>query len=414
MTLNVGARAAYPRDEKDAEIGDVSCLEKVNPDGRNVGANGGFRFQERHRPNPSAQRTQARRPRPRVRLRVRLSTFFCDWQPEYAAHGIATFPLHPNKEPKIKHWQKVGLRGSTKLAAGQFADAGAFGFLTGRRNKVTVLDVDTTDERFLADAIDRHGEPPIIVRTASGKWQLPYRDNGETRRIRPWDGLPIDLLGAGGFVVAMPSEINGGQYQFIQGRLDDLDCLPILKGLQPASNGRSLYVNLSPLDISQSVVSPLRGMREHDGRNNALLLAIGPQAREIFAAAGGPEQLFDYAMHHNREAAEPMATGEVADIVGSVWQMTVRGDNHIGMHGVYIQASEIEDLNSNSDAFYLLAFLRAHQGPSATFWITNGLAERFDWTVKRLASARSVLLERGLVRLIRRPSQGHPARYVWP
>jgi hypothetical protein len=64
-------------------------------------------------------------------------------------------------------------------------------------------------------------------------------------------------------VVATPSAVNGGQYEFIQGKLDDLDRLPVLHGLQPASNGRSLYVNDSgPFDVSQSAVSPLRGMRE--------------------------------------------------------------------------------------------------------------------------------------------------------
>jgi hypothetical protein len=363
----------------------------------------------KHRPITASAQIRQARPRPRVRLR----TFFANWQPHYAAHNIATFPLHANKQPQIKHWQKVGLTGSAKLVS-QFADAGAFGYVTGHRNNKTVLDIDTSDERVLADAIDRHGASPIIVRTASGKFQVPYRYNGERRRIRPWDGLPIDLLGAGGFVVATPSEINGGTYELVQGKLDDLDRLPILKGLQPASNGRSLYVNSSPLD-GQPVVSPLHGMRDHDGRNIALYYAIGPQARDIFAAGGTQQQLLDFALYHNRQAAEPMAISEVAGIVGSIWQMTERGDNHIGMHGFYMQARELEDLNGNSDAFYLLAFLRAHQGKAAPyFWIANGLAEKFDWTVKRLAAARSVLLERKQVRRIRRPSQGRPARYVWP
>jgi hypothetical protein len=349
-----------------------------------------------------------------VRLRVRLRTFFRDWQPEYAAHGIATFPLDSNKKPEIKHYQKVGLPGSARLVA-QFSDAGALGFMAGQRSKLTILDVDTTDERVLADAIDRHGASPIIVRTASGKFHLPHRYNGERRRIKPWRGLPIDLLG-GGLVVGVPSEIDGGQYEIIQGRLDDLDRLPVLHGLQPATNGESLYVNSSPLDVSQSVVSPLRGMRDHDGRNNTLFLAIGPYAREIFDAGETREKVLDFALRLNAEAAEPMDVGEVTKIVGSVWQMTVRGENNIGMHGVFIQAGEIDDLTA--DEFYLLFFLRAHQGKHrgklVTFWIANGLAEKFGWTVKRLAAARSGLLKRKRVQLIRRPSQGHPARYVWP
>ena len=153
--------------------------------------------------------------------------------------------------------------------------------MAGPRNNVTVYDVDTRDERVVADALDRHGATPIIIKTASGKWHLLYRYNGERRRIRPWDGLPIDLLGAGGFVVATPSLINGGRYEIVQGKFDDLDRLPVLHELRPASNGQSLFVG-----VPIAEASPLRGMRDHDGRNSALFLVIGPQAREIFAAGG--------------------------------------------------------------------------------------------------------------------------------
>lgn len=379
---------------------------KTSPSAANAGANDDE--VPKHRPiNSSAARTQIRRPRPRVHLR----TFFADWQSDYASHGIATFPLRADKSPAISHYNKVGLPGSAKLAT-KFATAPGLGFMGGRRNKVTVFDVDTRDERVLADAINRHGATPIIIRTASGKWHLPYRFNGERRRIRPWDGLPVDLLGEGGFVVAAPSEVNGGQYEFVQGGLDDLDRLPILKGLEPASNGQSLFVNQPNGRIVEA--SPLRGMRDGDGRNSALFLAIGPQARELFAAGGTHQQLLDFAQRLNAEAAEPMDLNEVTKIVGSIWKMTERGDNHIGQHGVYMQAGEIDDLTGDADAFFLLAFLRAHQGSASTFWIANGLAETFGWTVKRLAAARLVLIERKKVQMIRRPRQGHPAQYAWP
>jgi hypothetical protein len=102
--------------------------------------------------------------------------------------------------------------------------------------------------------------------------------------------------------------------------------------------------------------------------------------------------LLNFALRLNAEAAEPMNTQEVAKTVASVWRYTKRGDDTIGMHGgVYMQRHEIDDLTS--DAFRLLAFLRAHQGKRAHqgrapyFWIANALANRFDWTVKRLAAA---------------------------
>ena len=97
-------------------------------------------------------------------------------QAEYAAHGIATFPvkgiLNPrngkiDKIPAISNYGKVGLRGSAKLAA-KFADARGVGFMAGRRSGIVIIDVDSADERLLGDALDRHGETPIIAKTASG------------------------------------------------------------------------------------------------------------------------------------------------------------------------------------------------------------------------------------------------------
>ena len=93
---------------------------------------------------------------------------FALWQPAYAERGIATFPVRPNKVPAISGYQKVGLPGSQQLAF-KFTDADALGFLCGPRSKVTVLDIDTSSDVVLGNAITRHGRTPILVRTASGK-----------------------------------------------------------------------------------------------------------------------------------------------------------------------------------------------------------------------------------------------------
>src|SRR5262249_53769234 len=101
---------------------------------------------------------------------------FSKWQPRYAEHGIATFPVDETKKPRIRGWQKIGLRASTELAD-KFTDADALGYLTGRRSNVTVLDIDTADEKVAEDAIRRHGQPAIVTRTASGKKHHLYRYN---------------------------------------------------------------------------------------------------------------------------------------------------------------------------------------------------------------------------------------------
>jgi hypothetical protein len=64
-------------------------------------------------------------------------------------------------------------------------------------------------------------------------------------------------------------------------------------------------------------------------------------------------------------------------------------------------------------AFQLLAFLRLHQGPHAQFMCANGLAERFDWDRRRLASARSRLIELGYLKSERQAGRGHPALFGW-
>ena len=159
-----------------------------------------------------------------------MSGIFSRWQPRYAEHGIATFPIGEAKKPRIRGWQKVGLKGSTELA-NKFGDVDALGYVTGRRSNVTVLDIDTTDERVAADAIRQHGQPAIITRTASRKFHLLYRYNGERRRIRPWPELPIDLLGDNGYALAAPSKLATGSYEIIHGHFDDLDRLAPLADL---------------------------------------------------------------------------------------------------------------------------------------------------------------------------------------
>jgi hypothetical protein len=184
-----------------------------------------------------------------MNLTAESSASFRNWQPVYAEHGIATFPVDANKKPMVKRYGRFGLEGSAKIAD-RFADAGAIGFMCGPRSRVTVLDIDTNDERVVADAVDRHGNTPIISRTGSGNYQAWYRHGGERRLIRPRGDVPIDILG-GGFVVAPPSRVAKGSYQFIQGSLDDLSRLPTL--------------NDAPVPAPE-----MGGMRQGHGRNNKL------------------------------------------------------------------------------------------------------------------------------------------------
>lgn len=171
---------------------------------------------------------------------------FATWQPLYAAVGIPTFPVD-GKKPLVSHYDRFGLGASAEIAK-KFPAATAIGFMLGQHSGLTVVDVDSADDRVLADALDRHGRTPILVRSGSGNSQAWYRWNGENRLIRPEPHKPIDILGSG-FIVAPPSHGAKSNYRFLEGGLDDLDHLPHLRGLPANANDEA--ARTAPQDIER-------------------------------------------------------------------------------------------------------------------------------------------------------------------
>jgi hypothetical protein len=324
----------------------------------------------------------------------RIAGLFPRWQPEYAAHGIATFPVRITediKKPAIKGYQKVGLKGSAELAT-KFSTADAFGYIAGKRTKTTVLDVDTRDEKILSDALDRHGHTPIVIRTGSGKFHALYRYNGERRLIRPWRGLPIDLLG-GGFIIAPPSRATRGSYEFIHGSLDDLDQLPVLRDL-----------DLDPPKTRGSAAAK-------DGERGSRLFEHLMRAANCVSSF---DELLDEAKRFGVNCEPPMEDDRMLSTAESVWKYTEQGLNRFGQHGAWMAATELDAMIvDDQDALILLAFLRRHQGPAATFMCANGLAETFGWHRVRLANARRRLIELGYFKPIRQAGRGVPALFRW-
>lgn len=178
---------------------------------------------------------------------------FAQWQPRYARHGVATFPLEiigKEKKPMISNYGRVGLRGSGQLAL-KFPEAQALGFMAGRRT-VFVTDLDSRDEQIIRVGEKMFGRSPLLWRTGGGKFAAAYAHHGETRLIRPIPDLPIDVLG-GGVVVAPGSIGELGPYEIIRGSLDDLDRLPyaripdeIARQMQPSPPRRSRRPSASP------------------------------------------------------------------------------------------------------------------------------------------------------------------------
>jgi hypothetical protein len=335
------------------------------------------------------------------------SGIFEHWQRVYAERGIVTVPCSPGKKPLVGNPHRFGAKASKEIVD-RFPDASALGFYAGRRNGLTVLDVDTTDERVLRDALDHHGTTPLLVRTASGKWHAYYHHNGECRRIRPWrrEGLPIDIVGAG-LCIAPPSELATGTYQIIEGRLDDLDRLPIMRGLDGQFYSRN-RVTPSPASGSAKRWSE---MHDGDGRNDALFRRLGREAHHC----DDFEQLLDRAQTLNTEFAEPMEQCEVSKVSSSVWKMTVERRNHFGQHGSWLPTAQVDELVADPYTLALLSYLKAHNGPDRRFWVADGLRlqPELRWSRRAFKNAREHLVELGWIIPLNRPSPENPVEYRW-
>jgi Bifunctional DNA primase/polymerase, N-terminal/Primase C terminal 1 (PriCT-1) len=330
-----------------------------------------------------------------------MSGVFSEWQPRYAEHGIATFPIGQAKKPCITGWQKIGIKGSAELAA-KFVSADALGYVTGRRSNITVLDIDTPDEKIAQDAIRQHGQPAIVTRTASGKLHLLYRYNGENRRIRPWPDLPIDVLGDNGYALAAPSKLETGSYEIIHGHLDDLARLkPMAGGL-----GEIAVVRRGKL-VTWSE------MRDGDFRNRALWEYCMRTARHCQTA----EELLTRAQERNQKFKEPiMELAQVEKTARSAWKYELAGLNFYSRPRIIIDHDTFDGLGkTNPDALLLLLTLERYHGGNDRFALAKPMAASMGWSMPRWKAARSALSQAGIIRCLHPGGRGpnDPPIYVW-
>jgi hypothetical protein len=316
---------------------------------------------------------------------------FATWQPCYADHGIATFPVRFEgevKKPAVKSYLRLGISYSYQLAF-KFQDADAFGFALGKRTRITVLDVDTTCERTRDDAFARFGESPVVVRTLRGHWQGWYRHNGERRTIKLWPGQPIDVLGAG-YVVAPPSQGPSGRYTFVQGGLDDIDSLYPLRGLPQAS---------AKVDVGQ--------------RNNSLWRHCMRAARHC----DDFDALLDVARTFAEDALMvPLSEAEIVKTARSAWNYEITNRNLFGRGAALIMMhEEVDELFAeNPDALLLLLKLRRHHW-GRDFVLANAMATSLGWGLPRFKAARDCLMRRQHFRRVHAGGRGpnDPPRFQW-
>ena len=163
----------------------------------------------------------------------------------YANKGFHVFPVHgirpdgrctcnqtggcsPGKHPIPLNGFKAATTDHTQISQWweRFPDAN-IGVATGPASGLFVVDLDGEDGVREFEAIFGQIEAPTVATGGKGKhlW-FSYPRGVDLRNGAKLHGIPVDVRGDGGYVVAPPSKhISGGAYQWIKG-LADLPDIP--------------------------------------------------------------------------------------------------------------------------------------------------------------------------------------------
>ena len=99
---------------------------------------------------------------------------FARWQPEYAEPAESRrFRSLAGQEAGRYGLRQARPKASRDWSTGRFARAEAFGFML-RAGLGHILDIDSAGRALIADAPDRHGRSPFVVRTGSGHFHVYY------------------------------------------------------------------------------------------------------------------------------------------------------------------------------------------------------------------------------------------------
>lgn len=310
---------------------------------------------------------------------------------EYADRGLGAFPVDTrHKRPSVKGWQSATPLQARKWAkSARLGSVDGLGIVMGKQSWVTEIDVDAVGEAWLAAAVQRFGETPISIITASGKSKLWYRHNGESRMIRPFEGLPIDVLGAG-FTIAPPSwrEDLGASYEFRTGNLSDIANLPTIP---TEALGTTSY------QVAEAVQS--------GQRNQSLWRWCMAQARHCDDIAA----LIDSAATWVSAFPDPLSAKEIERCARSAWNYETTGRNYLALKKPQLTEGDfiMDTLINHPDAFMLYHVFRRWHG-NRTFAIAPtamSAAGNPPWHRSRIERARDVLREIGLLEELKSPTK---------
>jgi hypothetical protein len=326
---------------------------------------------------------------------------FALWQPQYAAHRVVTFPVDVGrKKPSVSNFMKMGAKVSAQLAM-KFPGAESFGFVSGKKNRLTIVDIDSTDEAVLRETERLFGSSPVMWRTGSGHFAAAYRYHGERRLIRAFgkSGPPIDLLGEKGFVVAPGSAGALRPYEFIRGGLADFDDLPKARIPTEIANTNT--------PLSRDRTSPAEQILE--GRRNDELFKY---CRRVERHCDDLEALVDAVMTWAAgRFVPPLSDARIRTTCASVWNYR-GGRTRMTISG-FLESTQSGELVRDTYAGALFIYLNLHEGPTAHFMVADGLGEKLGWPTRRLPAARKALLDLKIIERLRGRAPGSPAIYRW-
>ena len=340
---------------------------------------------------------------------------FAEWQSKYAEYNIVTFPVKADeKKPGVSNFLKAGLRASATWAGRPNFANYAIGFCPGRRNGITVLDVDTTDEGVLKEALRCHGETPIVIKTASDKAHAWYKYNGERRCIRPWEGLPIDVLGdrngtRNGYVVAPPSRRgNGTEYRFLRGDLSEIVNLPIMRDVDDLKRAEPLVL---PDDVAvvEEPTGETRAKIKEGNTDNSLWRACMVQAKQVQTF----DELLAFARSYNEENMQPPLSDNVAaEKALQAWRYEQMGTNAFGQRSVIIP-ERLSDLGP--DALFLYGRLQRDYFWRDQFTMASKYGASFGMGRRRQTNATKALMAAKAIRRLTRGGRfdGDAPMYAW-
>lgn len=340
---------------------------------------------------------------------------FGEHAPEFVAAGVPVFPVHLDgkaKRPMVKRPSLFGKNATLKLASNpKFSDAG-IGVWCGPKSGLIAVDIDSPDAGLISEVMDRMGESPVVARTPSGGHHIYYREAGERRRIKPRDGpladLPVDICGAGGFIVAPPSLVpQRGAYSFIEGGLSELLNLPQMRSYLPEIE------DAWHIETREECETPsLRTDAVFEGQRDEFIFR---EARLFARTAASPDALCQHLSDINRtRCVPPLSDAVIVSKARHVWNMKERGKLILpGDRAAVLHLDLITDLSANPSAHVLESYLLAHHAPRHVFCVVpEAIAgQSLSMSSRTIWSAREFLVDRGNLILVRQTRGGAANRY---